>query len=96
MKPVRKLVTSLKLIVFVTVCLKVYLDIRSIPSASNMIAMYINYLSESFLFTYATPIMLDKLIAPIQKPVIAAKTNEQYANSHDAKSTAVILGVKPQ
>ncbi len=49
--PVRKLVTSLKLIVLVTVCLRVYLEIRSIPRASNMIAMYINYFKVSFLFT---------------------------------------------
>jgi len=55
-----------------------------------MTERYISCLSVSFLFTYATPIILDKLIAPIQNPVIIAKTKEQYANSQLAKSTAVI------
>lgn len=63
--------------VLVTVCLSVYLEMSSIPSASKMMAMYINYFKLSFLFTYATPIMFERLIAPIQKPVIAANTKEQ-------------------
>jgi hypothetical protein len=40
--------------------------------------------------------IFDKLIAPMQKPVMIAKTKEQYANSQLAKSTAVIFCVKPQ
>lgn len=77
MKPVLRFVIFVKLIVLVTVCLSVYLLIRIMPSASNIIAMYISYLRDNFLFTYATPIMFERLIAPMQKPVITAKTNEQ-------------------
>lgn len=75
--PVLRLVTSEKLIVLVTVYFNVYLLISIIPNASKVTAIYINYLSERRLLTYATPIIFDKLIAPIQNPVIIAKTNEQ-------------------
>jgi hypothetical protein len=77
MNPVLRFVIFVKLIVFVTVCLSVYLLIRIMPSASNTMAIYINYLSDNFLLTYATPIIFERLIAPMQKPVITANTNEQ-------------------
>jgi len=52
--------------------------------------MYISWVSDNFLLMYAVPMMLERLIAPMQKPVITANTKEQYANSQLAKSTAVI------
>lgn len=75
--PVLRFVIFVKLIVLVTVYLSVYLLIKIIPSASNTIAIYISYFRDNFLLTYATPIIFERLIAPIQKPVITAKTNEQ-------------------
>ena len=50
-KPVLKLVMLLKLMVLVTVCFNVYLLIKIMPSASKNIAIYISYLSDSFLLT---------------------------------------------
>ena len=40
--------------------------------------------------------ILDKLIAPIQNPVITANTKEQYANSQLEKSTAWMFEFTPQ
>lgn len=51
MNPVLRFVTPEKLIVLVTVYFNVYLLISIIPNASNVTAMYINYLSESRLLT---------------------------------------------
>ena len=77
MNPFRRFVSSLKFIVLVTVSLRVYRLITSIPKASKTIAIYMSCFNDNFLFTYATPMMLDKLIAPIQNPVITANTKEQ-------------------
>ncbi len=88
MKPFRKLSIALKLRVFVIVSLSVYRLITNIPSASNTTDIYISCFKDSFLFMYATPMILDKLIAPMQNPVITANTKEQYANSQLGKSTA--------
>ena len=77
MKPVLRLVTPLKLMVLVTVCTRVYLLMSIIPSASNIMAMYMSCLRDSFLFTYATPMIFERLIAPMQKPVMTAKTKLQ-------------------
>lgn len=44
-----------------------------IPRASKMTAIATSPPSESFLLTYATPMMFDRARVPMQKPVIIAK-----------------------
>ena len=61
-------------IVFVTVDLRVYLLIVSMPTASKSVASPTKVVKFAFLLTYAIPMIFESEIAPMQTPVKTAKT----------------------